>query len=122
LTKAVSSGKFSNIVVPFNYMATEPLKELFPLVNKMNVGITAMKPLGRGALTNVSAALNFIWNHGVTSAIVGMRRMEEVEENATVGDTPHPLTEEEEAEIDSWRENLARTHTVDKAGAVIPKA
>ena len=122
LTKAVSSGMFSNIVVPFNYMATDPLNELFPLARKMNVGITAMKPLGRGALTNVSTALNFIWSHGVASAIVGMCKMNEVEENAVVGDNPHPLAEEERAEIRSWRKNLARTHTVDKAGAIVPKA
>jgi len=120
LTKAIATGEFSNMVVPFNYVATDPLKELFPVAKKLNVGITAMKPLGRGALTNVSTALNYIWSHGVVSAIVGMRNIAEVEENTAVGAKPHALTEEEEREIQSWRRKLLETHRVE-SGAVIPK-
>jgi predicted aldo/keto reductase-like oxidoreductase len=121
LVKAVSSDQFSNIVVPFNYMATKPLKTLFPLVKKMDVGITAMKPLGRGALTNISTALNFIWKYGVSSAIVGMCKISEVEENASVGHNLHSLTDQEKNEIETWKKNLLKTHKVDSAGAIIKK-
>ena len=101
LVKAVSSGQFSNIVVPFNYMATKSLKVLFPLVKKMDIGVTAMKPLGRGALTNISTALNFIWDQGVSSAIVGMCKISEVEENASVGHNLNSLSEKEKNEIET---------------------
>ena len=109
------------MVVPFNYMATDPIEDLFPTAKRFDLGITAMKTLGRGALKNVSTALNYIWSHGVHSAIVGMQTIAEVEENATIEDKPHNLTKKEE-EIKSWRKKLLETHEVSKSGAVILKS
>jgi aryl-alcohol dehydrogenase-like predicted oxidoreductase len=121
VAEAMTMEDFSNVVVPFNYMATDPIEDLFPTAKRFDLGITAMKPLGRGALKNVSTALNYIWSHGVHSAIVGMQTIAEVEENAAIGDNLHDLTKKEEEEIKSWRKKLLETHEVSRSGALTSK-
>ncbi|MCW4020141.1 MAG: aldo/keto reductase [Candidatus Bathyarchaeota archaeon] len=119
LAKAIKTGYFSNIIVPFNFVYNHAKEALIPLAKKMNIGIVAMKPLGRGVLLNVSESLNYIWEHGVSSAIVGMQRVKEVEENAQVGVEIQPPTQTQKHKLESLAKELRQKYNVDN-GALLP--
>ena len=57
--KLILAEKFEVIQIPFNFIETEPEKEIIPLARKKNLGIVAMKPLGGGILDN--ARLCFLY-------------------------------------------------------------
>lgn len=123
LTKAIATGEFSNIVVPFNYVYNGAREELIPLAERMNVGIVAMKPLGGckagGPLKNISEALNYIWGHGIPTAIVGMRSIKEVEENARIGEEIQLLTQTQREKLQTLAEELRQKYRVSN-GALFP--
>lgn len=123
LAKAIAGGEFSNLIVPFNYVYNGAREELIQLAQKMNVGIVAMKPLGgskaEGPLKNVSEALNYIWGHGVPTAIVGMRSVKEAEENARIGQKARPLTREQLENLEAIAKELRRKYRVSN-GALLP--
>jgi len=61
MIKAIRTGEFDTVQVPFNVIETDPLQELIPLAREMNVGTICMKPLAGGALSQYSeAALKYI--------------------------------------------------------------
>lgn len=120
LASAIESGEFSNLVVPFNYVYDGARERLIPRAKEMDVGIVAMKTLGKGALTNVPQALNYVWGHGVPTAIVGVSSLEEVEEDASIGEEIEPLTREQLKELDSRAERLRAQYEVSN-GALLPK-
>jgi len=119
VAEAIKTGYFSNVVVPFNYVYNEAREKLIPLALELGVGVAAMKPLGRGALTNVAEALNYIWEHGASTAIVGMKSIREVEENASIGSKVQPLTPKQKRRLKSLAETLLRKYKI-KSGALIP--
>jgi len=119
LVKAISKGFFSNLVVPFNFVYDAAQEELIPLATKMKVGITVMKPLGRGVLLNISEALNYIWGHGIPTTIVGMKSVREVEENARIGEKAKPLSKEQRERLESLAKELRQKYNV-KDGALLP--
>ena len=109
---AVESDYFESIMYPYNVVVTQA-SELFVRANQRNIGVIAMKPMAGGNLTNATVAMKFILeNTNVTSAIPGMATIEEVEENAAVGNNFVPLTyEEREAaleEADSLGQEFCR--------------
>ena len=120
LAEAIKTGLFSNVIVPYNYVFREAERELLPLARSLDVGVTAMKPLGRGILVNVSEALNYIWEHNVATAIVGMKNIREVEENAKIGFKPAPLSDDQKKKLRFLAENLLRRYRIEN-GALIPK-
>lgn len=95
LVRAIQTGEFDSIMMPFNYVETESVAELIPLAKKLNVGITVMKPLGGGRLTNTSAALRFILNYPVSTVVTGMVSVGEVKENVGVAENMMPLSSAE---------------------------
>ncbi len=119
LVKAISKGFFSNLVVPFNFVYDGAREDLIPLAKKMNVGITVMKPLGRGVLLNVSEAFNYVWGHGVPTTIVGMKNVKEVEENARIGEKAKPLSNEQRERLESLAKELRQKYKVAN-GALLP--
>jgi predicted aldo/keto reductase-like oxidoreductase len=89
-TKEVETAQF-----PFNPVELNGVPELLDLAGKINIGVIAMKPLAGGAFRHSELPLRFILNHPVSVAIPGMQSISEVEENATMGDNPAPLNDEE---------------------------
>lgn len=95
LERLVETSRFSSIEVPFNFVETEPIVKLFPLANKLNIGIMAMKPLGGGIFKDAALSLRYVLGHSISTAIVGMSSVKEVEQNAKLGENPTPLSIEE---------------------------
>lgn len=105
MAKAIATGLFETVQVPFNFIEQNALKELIPLAEKMNIGIIVMKPLGGGQIQQKSRSLRFILQHPITVAIPGMDEVKQIEENIAASDA-EPLTEAELAEMQKEAEEL----------------
>jgi predicted aldo/keto reductase-like oxidoreductase len=89
-----------------NLVETEPLAELIPLCLDRGVGITIMKPVATGLLP-ARLALKWLLSQPIASVVPGITTLEELEENASVGQTLDPtLTPQEQAEVEALRERL----------------
>lgn len=124
MEKGLRSGEFEAIMVSYNILNDELVDErILPLAKEMDVGVIAMKPLAGGFLAappqalaskskipiNAETALRFVLsNDAVATAIPGMMRIEEVEENAHVGYSFSSLSEEEKKSIVEAAESLSR--------------
>ncbi|MBS7625365.1 aldo/keto reductase [Candidatus Bathyarchaeota archaeon] len=111
MEKGIRSGEFDVIMIAYNLLNDELLDErILSLAKEMDVGVIAMKPLAGGFLAappaalankskipiNAETALRFILsNDAIATAIPGMMRVEEVEENARIGENFLSMSEEE---------------------------
>jgi hypothetical protein len=118
LTETITTRAFSNLIVPFNYVARENRERLLSIAKELDMGVIAMKTLGRGGLPNASQALRYVWNHYVDTAIVGMNKLSEVEENVVTADNPQPLTEEEDRQLRTMAEEVIKGNGLSSSGAV----
>ncbi|UCD73650.1 MAG: aldo/keto reductase [Candidatus Bathyarchaeota archaeon] len=118
LVEAIQTKAFSNLITPFNYAANSAKEELLSLTSDLDIGVIAMKTLGKGGLTNPSQALRYVWNHNIDTAIVGMNRLTEVEENVAVAKNPRALTEEEKEELREKAEDIVKTGRLSGSGSV----
>lgn len=106
LTEALKSGEFATVQVPYNFIETEPEKELFPLARALDVGIIIMKPLGGGMITNAAVSLKHILRQPGVVPIPGFESVAEVEEILAVAAGPHRLTAGEKREMKKIRAAL----------------
>jgi aryl-alcohol dehydrogenase-like predicted oxidoreductase len=120
--KAVQTGEFETIQVPYNIAKPQAAERLLPYCAEHGIGVICMKPLAGGALAtdpeirpylagegwpSATSALRFVLsNPAVSVAIPGMDSTQEVDENVAVaaGESIAPLAA---AEIESIRERLA---------------
>jgi len=100
LLEILKTGEIETVQFPFNPVETDGAKDVIDLAGKMDAGIIVMKPLAGGALTNAKLSLQYILEHPVSVAIPGMDSLEQVEENAAVGNDLKPLTDQEREELD----------------------
>jgi predicted aldo/keto reductase-like oxidoreductase len=103
--RAVESGKFASIQVPFNAVEDQFLPAIKKASEK-NIGVIVMKPLAGGALNNATSALKYILEHSVTVVIPGMQKSEEVRENAMLGHNFIGLADVEREELERVAKEL----------------
>lgn len=118
LVEAIKTGKFSNMIAPFNYASNSAKEKLFSLAEEMDMGVIAMKTLGKGGLPKASQALRYVWGYDVDTAIVGMNKLSEVEENVTAASNFHPLTQGEKEELQHMAEEIIKAGRLSNSGAV----
>lgn len=100
LMMAIESGAFETIQFPFNPIEQQGVKAFKRAIEK-NMGTIVMKPVAGGAFTNPALSLKYILNQDfITVAIPGMDQIEQVLENAAVGNHLTPLTDDEKLVID----------------------
>ncbi len=105
--EALERFDFEIILIIFNLVESEPLRELIPLCQRKGVGVTVMKPMATGLLPP-KLALKWLLNQPIGTAVPGAETLEQLEENCRVGhlaDTT--LTAAEEAEVQHWIADLA---------------
>jgi aryl-alcohol dehydrogenase-like predicted oxidoreductase len=74
-------------------------EEFLPVANTRQVATIAMKVLGFGSLTDdVSRSLRYSFGLPVSTVIVGMESMEQLEQNLEIAETFVPMTDEERLE------------------------
>ncbi|HHW28051.1 MAG TPA: aldo/keto reductase [Syntrophomonadaceae bacterium] len=106
LLEILKTEEIETVQFPFNPVETDGAKDVIDLAGKMDAGIIVMKPLAGGALTNAKLSLRYILEHPVSVAIPGMDSLEQVEENAAVGNERKPLTDQEQEELAQLVEKL----------------
>ena len=118
LVEAVKTKAFSNLITPFNYVANSAKEKLLPLADDLNMGVIAMKALGKGGLRDSLQALSYVWNHDVDTAIVGMNRLSEVEENVAAANNLRPLTQKEREDLKTMAEKIVKAGRLSRFGSV----
>lgn len=115
MIKAIKTGEFDMIQIPYNMGHTEAEK-LLDVAEKYDVGILAKKVLGGGFLVDpkipgekpkkgaesmtIKNAISFVLsNKRISSALIGMKTIEQVKECIKVGEKNIILSEEEKKEI-----------------------
>lgn len=124
LAKAVETGEFDTVLVPFNIVTRQALEELLPVAKAHDVGVVVMKPLsaktsnlitclyqpslslvsdeselkellGETADEQVNSALRYVLSQDVSVVIPGLRSIHEVETAAKIGEEYKGLTTKE---------------------------
>lgn len=96
---AIENDEFETVQFPFNPVESQGT-ELFTKALKKGMGTIAMKPMAGGAFTKQKLSLKFIINSNLINvAIPGMDSIEQIIENASVGDSIEPITIEEQEEL-----------------------
>lgn len=104
LLKAVKTGEFDTVQLPFNPIEDEWEKEVIPAAKDLGMGVIGMKPVAGGAIRNVPASIRFSLARGVDISIPGMDSVEQVDENVTAGTPPFELTVEDVESLTSEKE------------------
>lgn len=99
LIRAVKTGEFSTVQVPFNCVEQRAMNDLFPLARSLDVGMIVMKPLGGGLIDHIDLALRFVLQQEGVVAIPGMDRIEHVTENLAAAQNFRQLNPEETAKL-----------------------
>jgi aryl-alcohol dehydrogenase-like predicted oxidoreductase len=96
---AIQSGIFETIMFALNFVYCQAVDELFPLVKKHDVGFIAMKPLGAGRLVHLPIAFKFLAQFPDIATVVGMEKLNEIDEIMQVLGSPLTMTQEEQREM-----------------------
>jgi predicted aldo/keto reductase-like oxidoreductase len=125
LAKAIRTGEFDVILVPFNIITREASEELFSLAKELDIGVVVMKPFGGADLSFVARevwasrvpekaefnrilgegslkterCLRYVLAHDVHTMVPGFSSLAEVESAAKVGNEFASLTEEEKTSL-----------------------
>lgn len=102
----VRSGHFETVMFPFNFISTEPEKELLPLCRAHDVALLAMKPMGGGVFEDARPAFHYLRQFPDVLPVVGIENVREIEEIVTLTEEPAELTPQEAAEIARLRQEL----------------
>ncbi len=106
--KLMLTEKFNVAQIPFNFIDTEPEKEIIPLARKMNLGFIAMKPLGGGLLEDATLCFRYLAQFSSIVPDPGIEKVEQMEEILAVVENPRPLNLEEKKKIERMREELGK--------------
>jgi predicted aldo/keto reductase-like oxidoreductase len=125
LMKAIRTGEFDMILVPFNVINREATEELFPLAKELDIGVVIMKPFGGASLSfaarelwasrvpekaefnriisegqaKTERSLRYILAHDIHTIVPGFSTLEEVESAAKVGEEYTGLTQQEKTDL-----------------------
>ena len=126
LVKALKTGEFDAVIVTYNLINDEAEHELLPLAREMDVGVLAMKPLDGGLLTipreaaqfkvadratsTAEAALQFVLsNPGISTVLVGMLSVAEVEEDVPMGFVRQEMPPKEKSVLQERAKSMVYT-------------
>jgi predicted aldo/keto reductase-like oxidoreductase len=119
LEEAITTKRFSNLITPFNYVASSAKDILLDSASKLDMGVIAMKTLGKGGLQRPLEALWYVLAHDVDTAIVGMNKLSEVDENVHATNNLRHLSQEELEELEAIAEDIVTNDRLRSSGAVI---
>jgi predicted aldo/keto reductase-like oxidoreductase len=112
LFKAIETGLFDTVQLPFNPIENEWEEKVLPAAREERMGTIGMKPVAGGAIRNVGASIRFSLTRGIDVSIPGMDSPAQVDENVRVGEELGPPTAEELAalreERELWGERFCR--------------
>jgi predicted aldo/keto reductase-like oxidoreductase len=101
--KAVPSGHFETVQVPFNFVTNEAEDKLLPLAQEYDVGFIAMKPMAGGMLQDANLAIKWLLQFENVIPDPGIEEIEEIEEIVEIVSGSWELTPQEQQEIERIR-------------------
>ena len=114
LIEAIKTDQFDVVQMPINVVDRDTWCDVLPLAVERDMGIISMKPLAGGALTDISPeitslALRYVVQQDISTAVVGMGSLDEVEQNVKAGTHYQPLSESEEKKLFQAADSLSKT-------------
>ncbi len=106
--RLVKSGLFSTIQIPFNFIETDPLQELFPAAQALGVGILVMKPFAGGVIDNADIAFRFLRQYPFALPIPGFDSLRAIDQVVDIYRQPNVVTEADRAIMDEYRAKLGK--------------
>ena len=104
--KALTLDWVETIMFPYNIVETQGA-ELIEKCRERNIGFIAMKPMAGGAIEDAELAIRFIGQNDAVSVIIpGMYDEREIDQNVKAAENTAPLSDEENAKIDSIKNTL----------------
>jgi len=104
--KALETDWVETVMFPYNIVESQG-EALIRCCIEKNIGFICMKPLAGGAIEDATLALRYITrNDDVTVVIPGMAEEKEIAQNIAAVNDESPLSEEENAQIQSIRNTL----------------
>jgi len=102
----VKTDMFETMMFPFNFITSEPADDLIPLCRQHDVGFIAMKPMGGGMLENPTIAFKYLFRFPDVLPLVGIEKVEEIEEIVALVNGPQEMTDAETAEMQALIDEL----------------
>lgn len=101
--EALERFPFDSVLCPtsaLDHFMLSFVEEFLPVANARGVAVVGMKVMGLGRLAHIyDRALRYTFGLPISSAVVGMESMEQLERNLAVAETYQPLTDEERLEL-----------------------
>ena len=106
--KLVRTKLFSTIQFPFNFIESDAAAELFPLAQKLGMGILAMKPFAGGVIDNADIVFKFLRTHPYAVPIPGCDSEQAVDDVVARYSRPNVVTKQDLALMDKYRKLLGK--------------
>ncbi len=104
----IRTNRFDMVQVPFNFVDSQAEEEVIPLARAADMGIIAMKPLGGGLLDDVHLCFRFLRQFEGVVPDPGIEASSQLREILGVMDVRGPLTIEERASMERYRQQLGK--------------
>ncbi len=99
IKEALNRFDFETVLVPLSSvdkLVNDFGDVIFPIAKKKNIGVIAMKVLSDGRVTDyVPESLRYVFSLPISTAIVGMKTLEELKQNVEIARNFTPMTKQE---------------------------
>lgn len=99
IKEALNRFEFETVLIPLSSvdkLINDFGEVIFPIAKRKNIGVIAMKVLSDGKVTSyVSESLRYVFSLPISTAIVGMKTLNELRQNVEVARNFIPMTKEE---------------------------
>ena len=114
LIEAIKTDEFDVVQMPINIVDRDTWRDVLSLAVERDMGVISMKPLAGGALTDISPeiislALRYAVQQDISTAVVGMGSLDEVEQNVKAGKDIKKLSESEYEKLVKAADSLSKT-------------
>ena len=106
--KLVGTKLFSTIQFPFNFIESDAATELFPLAQKLGMGILVMKPFAGGVIDNSDIVFKFLRTYPYAIPIPGFDSERVVDDVVAHYSRPNNVAEQDLALMDKYRKALGK--------------
>lgn len=109
LIKAMQTNQFDVVMVAVNPLDLDIAEAVVPVAKKLDMGIIAMKPFAGGLFTEEPGiSLRYVLGQDISVASVGMKAVEEVEENISIAKAFRSLSLRESEKLLEQAGNLTK--------------
>lgn len=106
--KLVTTGLFSTVQFPFNFIESKPVDELHPAARQKEMGIIAMKPFAGGVLDSAELCFKFLRQFTDVIPLPGFDAVGQVDQLVAIYETENVVFPEDLAAMERYRTELGQ--------------